>query len=65
MKTVSLPPATAADYELVNWVGSHKQDFGTFGVIDVSTLTPAQAEKLVQRGWKKLRRKSAAAPIKK
>ena len=53
-----LPAATAKDYELVGWHGGHTQVFGKFGTINVSTLTPAQAARLVKIGFPKIARKS-------
>lgn len=52
-----LPPETASSFELVDWKGGAKQVFGIYGTVDVSTLTPAQASRLVMRGFKKIKRK--------
>lgn len=53
---------TAKQYDLVDWVGGKKQYFGTkFGTVDVQTLTPEQAKRLVSRGFKKLRKKGSKA----
>jgi len=52
-----LTEETAKDFELVDWVGSHRQSFGKFGVVDLSTLDPKRADRLVKRGFKKIKRK--------
>lgn len=41
-------------FQLVDWVGGHRQVFGRFGIIDLTTLTPARAENLIKKGFKKL-----------
>lgn len=46
---------TAAKFETVGWVGGSKQIFGKFGKVDLAKVTPAQAESLVKRGFKKIR----------
>lgn len=53
-----LPAATAKEYELVNWHGGHTQVFGKFGTINASTLTLAQAARLVRVGFPKIKKKS-------
>lgn len=53
-----LPADTSAKYEVVDWVGSHRQIFGRFGVIDLKNLSPRQAGSLVKRGFSKLREKT-------
>ena len=47
---------TAKEFELVGWVGSYRQSFGKFGIVDLSTLTPEKADRLVKRGFKKIQR---------
>ena len=56
-KKVELPKEVAKDYELVKWVGGPRQLFGKFGIIDVTTLTPEKAAILVEKGWRRLRKK--------
>lgn len=57
---VQLPPEVAAKYDLINWVGSARQDFGKFGIVDISTMTIARADSLFKKGWKKLELKQKA-----
>ncbi len=57
MSSVKLPAEVAEQYELVNWVGGHRQTFGRHGAIDVTKLTLRRAEALVRAGFSKLRRK--------
>lgn len=60
-----LPAEVAKVYDLVNWTGGHKQDFGiVFGTVDLSTLTVAKAESLVKKGFTKLVRKVANPLVK-
>lgn len=54
----ALSREVAEKYETVNWNGGHRQDFGTFGVVDLSTMTIQQADALVKKGFKKLRLKN-------
>lgn len=44
-------------FDLVNWPGGPRIDAGKFGVLDLTTMTPARAEQLVSRGFKFLKRK--------
>lgn len=60
-KIVTLPAEVAAKYELVGWVGGHRQVFGTFGVIDLSKLTLRKADSLYTRGFSKLKLKQQLA----
>lgn len=53
-----LPAALQKDYELVGWVGSHRQSFGSrIGIVDLSTITKQRVETLIARGFKKIVRK--------
>jgi len=49
------------EFKLVGWLGGTRQNFGKFGIVNLKTLTPAQADSLIQRGFKKLARKDAKA----
>lgn len=49
-----LPAIVAAEYEVVNWQGGHRQRFGTFGVVDLKLMTLEKAEHLVRYGFSKL-----------
>jgi hypothetical protein len=75
--TQALNAEVAKDYELVDWTGGHRQDFGKYsswlqgGVLDLSTLTLDQAARLVEMKFPKLRKREsmravapAAAPAK-
>jgi hypothetical protein len=55
---VELSEDVAKKYELVNWVGSHKQYFGKHGIIDVNIMTVAQADALVKAEWPRLQARS-------
>lgn len=63
----ALNEAVKKDYELVGWQGGHKKVMGKWsnwlpgGVLDLSKLTPAQAERLVEMGFPYLRKKPAPA----
>ena len=46
-------------FEFPGWVGSHRQKFGRFGTIDLSTLTVQQAERLVGLKFAKIKKKKA------
>lgn len=50
-----LSKETAEVVEVVNWVGGHRQDFGRFGIVDLKTLKPGVAQRLVRQGFSKLR----------
>lgn len=68
MTTVKLPAEVAEQYELVDWVGGHRQNFGRHGVVDLSKMTLRRADALVRAGFSKLRRKpaiSSASSLKK
>lgn len=54
---ITLPSEVAAEFELINWVGGHRQDFGRFGIVDLERITLAQANRLVNQGFSKLQRK--------
>ena len=58
---VKLPDAVAAEFELHQWQGSHKQYFGRFGTIDLNKITLDQAERLVSMGFNRIRKKAAKA----
>lgn len=58
MNKNQLPAEVAAKYELVDWVGGHRQIFGKHGVVDLQTITLARADKLFRDGFKKLKLKS-------
>lgn len=60
-RIVALPEAVAKEYELINWTGGHRQNFGRFGDIDISKMTPAFAARLVQMGFSKLKKKEKSA----
>jgi hypothetical protein len=49
-----LLPATAKHIRTVDWKGGHKQVFGKFGTVDLTTLTLGRARKLIRQGFKKL-----------
>lgn len=49
-----LPEDVAEKFEVKNWKGGHRQDFGLFGVVDLINLTIPKAERLVKRGFSKL-----------
>lgn len=62
-----LQEAVRKDYEVVNWHGGWQQVFPTLvkqgfpdGRINLKTLTPALAERLVRAEFPRLRKKSAA-----
>lgn len=44
-------------FELVNWTFASKINAGKHGTIDLDTLTPTRAGKLVDAGFKYLKRK--------
>jgi hypothetical protein len=52
-----LPKAVAKHFDLVDWVGGHRQNFGRFGNIDLKTLTLDQAKRLAKAGFSKLKAK--------
>lgn len=52
--TINLPSEVAAKYKLVNWVGGHRQNFGSFGDVDLSKLTLERADRLYLRKFPKL-----------
>ncbi len=54
----ALSKDVAEKFEVIDWVGSHRQFFGTFGIIDLSTMTLQQAERLAKLNFPKIRRKS-------
>lgn len=54
------PKELQSEYELVNWVGSHRQEFGRFGIIDLSKLTKDKVERLISKGFKRIQRKESA-----
>lgn len=54
----ALNKTVAEKYEVVNWKGGHVQDFGKFGVVDLSKLTIPDADALVKIGFQKLRLKA-------
>lgn len=63
--TPQLPSEVAKVFDLVNWTGGVKQDFGpVFGTVDLSTLTVQKAENLVRKGFTKLARKVAQPLVK-
>ena len=57
-----LPPEVAEKIEVINWTGGHRQVFGRFGTVDLSTLTIQQAESLIARGFSKLKKRPVKAP---
>lgn len=61
MAKVTLPAEVAAKYDLVGWHGGHRQNFGKYGIIDLHTLTLKQADRLVEKGFTKLKLKPKAA----
>ena len=54
-----LSKEVAEQFEIVDWWGGHKQFFGKFGTVDLSTLTIQQAERLVGMGFSKIVKKEA------
>ena len=52
-----LSAEVAAQYEIVNWTGGHRQNFGKFGIVDLKVLTPKDAELLVKMKFTKIIRK--------
>lgn len=50
-----LLPEVAKRIRTVNWKGGHRQVFGRFGTIDLTTLRVGRARRLIQQGFKKLR----------
>ena len=57
-----LQPEVAAKFEVIDWPGKAESvNFGRFGDVNLRTLTVAGAESLVKRGFRKLRRREAAA----
>lgn len=61
MSKLKLPAEVAEKFTLVNWVGGHRQNFGKFGVIDLTKITVDQATSLVKRGFTKLKAKTKKA----
>ncbi len=59
-KKIELPKEVAEKYELVGWGGSLKQRFGRrFGLVNLRTMTIEQADRLYQKGFRKLKKKAA------
>lgn len=59
MTNITLPAEVAAKYELVGWTGGHHQHFGPrFGDVNLKTISLAQADALVAKGFKKLQPKA-------
>lgn len=59
-----LNAATAATHELIDWPTPQatKLHFGVkFGIVDLETITPEQADRLIRMGFKKLKRKELPA----
>lgn len=54
----ALSKEVSDQFEIIDWAGSHRQFFGRFGTIDLSTLTVTQAERLVRLKFSKIRRKT-------
>jgi hypothetical protein len=52
-----LPSDVASEYEVINWVGGHRQRFGNFGVVDLKLMTLEKAERLVKYGFSKLQKR--------
>lgn len=65
MAKAKLSPEVAEKFELVNWKGGSRQNFGRFGVVDLETLTVKHAARLVALGFKKLKAKPAPKPAEK
>jgi len=61
MAKVTLPAEVAAKYDLVGWHGGHRQNFGKYGIIDLHTITLKQADRLVEKGFTKLKPKAKAS----
>ena len=51
----------AAHFELVDWAGGPRQRFGKYGLVDLEKITLKQAQKLVAKGFSKLKPAKAAA----
>jgi hypothetical protein len=61
IKIGELPEEVAKNYELVNWVGGPRQHFGRYGDIDLDKMTEAQAQRLVQMGFPRIKKKEDQA----
>ena len=48
----------AERFEIVDWWGGNRQNFGKFGIVDLSTMTVAQAQRLVNMGFTKIKPKN-------
>lgn len=58
-----LPKEVAEKYEVVEWVGGHRQRFGHYGVIDLTKLNLAKAKALVNTGFSKLLEKQIVIEV--
>ena len=54
----ALPQEVAQRFEIMDWWGGHRQNFGKFGIVDLSTMTVAQAQRLVNMGFTKIKPKN-------
>ena len=52
-----LQKEVAAVYKVKDWKGGHRQDFGSFGTVDLKKLTLKRAANLVAAGFPKLVKK--------
>lgn len=59
-----LPPEVAEKIEVINWTGGHRQVFGRFGIVDLTTMTVSHAESLIARGFTKLKKRPVKTPKK-
>lgn len=50
-------PKELKGFELNGWVGSPRQYFGKFGIVDLTKLTEVRANALVAGGFKKIKKK--------
>lgn len=60
-----LPADVAKDYEVVEWHGGQKMVYGHFGIVDLSVMTVARAERLIKAGFTKLRKRKKKKSIEK
>ncbi|PHN06952.1 hypothetical protein [Flavilitoribacter nigricans] len=54
------PEELRGGYELADWVGSHRQHFGRFGIIDLNDLTKQKVDRLISKGFQRIRKKEPA-----
>ena len=61
---MKLNPAISDKYELIDWPSPKAASlvFGKFGKVEPGTMTEQQAESLLNKGFKKLKRKEKPKP---